>query len=75
MTIDHHKFGLAPKGVSAVYYKTKKLRQSQYYCKMDWCGGIYGTPTMSGSRSAVASAGAWFALNRITWDGYKDNAR
>jgi sphinganine-1-phosphate aldolase len=74
ISIDHHKFGLAPKGVSAIFYKTKKLRQSQYYIKMDWCGGVYGTPTMVGSRNAVGSAGAWFAFNRITYDGYKQNA-
>lgn len=41
---------------------------------MDWCGGVYGTPTMVGSRNAVGSAGAWFAFNRITYDGYKQNA-
>lgn len=74
ISIDHHKFGLAPKGVSAVFYKTKELRQSQYYIKMDWCGAVYGTPTISGSRNAVGSAGAWFAFNRITYDGYKQNA-
>lgn len=74
ISIDHHKFGLAPKGVSAVFYKTKELRQSQYYCKMDWCGGVYGTPTIVGSRNAVGSAGAWYAFNRITYDGYKQNA-
>lgn len=31
VSIDHHKFGLAPKGVSSVFYKTKELRHCQYF--------------------------------------------
>lgn len=34
ISLDHHKFGLAPKGISTVFYKTPELRQSQYYVNM-----------------------------------------
>jgi sphinganine-1-phosphate aldolase len=66
MSIDHHKYGLAPKGVSCLLFKTKELRSSCIFSYMDWCGGAYATPTMGGSRSGAATAGAWYALNTIT---------
>lgn len=75
ISIDHHKYGLAPKGVSGIFYKTKELRSAQYFCYADWCGGAYATATMPGSRSGVATSGAWFALNTITKEGYKENAK
>ncbi len=31
ISLDHHKFGLAPKGISTIFYKTRELRQAQYY--------------------------------------------
>lgn len=71
VSLDHHKFGLAPKGVSTVFYKTPELRQCQYYVNMDWKGGIYGTPTFPGSRSGFASAAAWYSLTQTTMKGFK----
>ena len=31
VSLDHHKFALAPKGISTVFYKTKELRHAQYF--------------------------------------------
>lgn len=75
VSVDHHKFGLAPKGVSTIFYKTPELRQAQYYVNMDWKGGLYGTPTFPGSRSGFASAAAWYSLTQTTIIGYKQNAK
>ena len=75
ISLDHHKFGLAPKGVSAIFYKEASLRQSQYYVNMDWKGGLYGTVTFPGSRSGFASAAAWFSLTQITMKGFKNNSK
>lgn len=75
ISIDHHKYGLAPKGVSGLFFKTKELRSYQYFGYGDWCGGMYATPTMPGSRSGVATSGAWYALNTVTKEGYKENAK
>jgi sphinganine-1-phosphate aldolase len=66
MSIDHHKYGLAPKGVSGLFFKTKELRGYSFFSYSEWCGGAYATPTMGGSRSGVATAGAWFVMNTIT---------
>lgn len=74
VSLDHHKFGLAPKGISTIFYKTPELRQSQYFVNMDWRGGIYGTMGFPGSRSGFASAAAWYSLTQITMKGFKNNA-
>lgn len=75
VSIDHHKYGLAPKGVSGLFFKTRDLRRCGFFSYSDWCGGAYATPTMSGSRSGVATAGAWYVMNTITREGYKENAK
>jgi sphinganine-1-phosphate aldolase len=74
ITIDHHKYGLGPKGISTVFYKTEELRHQQYYVYTDWVGGIYATPSIFGSRSGFASAGAWYALTHVGRKQYMDNA-
>ena len=75
ISLDHHKFGLAPKGMSAVFYKTKELSHCQYYVNTEWKGGIYATTAMPGSRSGFAGAGAWYSLTHVGKRGFKENAQ
>jgi len=70
ISIDHHKYGLANKGISSVFYKTKELRHFQYFSTISWPGGIYVTATAPGSRS-----GAWFAMTYNGLNKYKENAK
>ena len=74
VSLDHHKFALAPKGISTIFYKTRELRHHQYYINMDWKGGLYGTFSFPGSRSGFASAAAWYSMTQVTQKGYKQNA-
>lgn len=53
------RYGLGPFGASVILYKTRKLRRYQYFQTCSWNGGIYGTPTLSGSRYGSAIAGTW----------------
>jgi len=46
ISVDHHKHGLAPKGISVIMFKNKELRRASFYGISDWPGGLYGTPTM-----------------------------
>lgn len=71
VSVDHHKFGLAPKGISTIFYKTRELRHAQYYVCTTWKGGLYCTATFPGSRSGFASAAAWYSLTQITMKGFK----
>lgn len=66
VSLDQHKFGLAPKGVSTIFYKTKDLRHQMYYINADWQGGVYASPSAPGSRSGFASAGAWYSMVTVT---------
>ena len=74
ISLDHHKYGLAPKGVSTVFTKTRELRHHMYFVYPDWIGGLYGTPSFVGSRPGFASAGAWYALTHIGKKQYTENA-
>ena len=38
MSVDVHKFGLAPKGASVVVYRTSELRKYQYHSTVDFAG-------------------------------------
>lgn len=71
ISADLHKYGFAAKGASTVLYKSRDLRRFQYFTYGDWPGGLYGSPSMTGTRPGGAIAAAWAALNYFGEDGYK----
>ena len=75
MSVDLHKYGYTPKGASVVLYRDPELRRHQYFAYTDWPGGIYVSPTMTGTRSGGAVAAAWAVLQRLGHDGYLEIAR
>lgn len=75
MSVDHHKYGLAPKGVSCVLFRSKELRAYMFSRSPEWTGGIYATATASGSRPGALIAGAWAAMVVTGRAGYVDQAR
>lgn len=75
MSADTHKYGYAAKGTSVVLYSTPELRRYQYFVATDWPGGLYFSPTLSGSRPGALSAACWAAMLHLGHDGYLDNAR
>jgi glutamate/tyrosine decarboxylase-like PLP-dependent enzyme len=70
MSCDTHKYGYAPKGTSVVLYRGQELRRYQYFTAADWPGGLYYSPTFSGSRPGGLSAACWAALVSIGEAGY-----
>lgn len=62
ISCDTHKYGFAPKGSSVIMYRDKKIRKYQYFVQTEWSGGVYGSPTMAGSRPGALSAGCWAAM-------------
>ncbi|MFZ5808838.1 MAG: aminotransferase class V-fold PLP-dependent enzyme [Chloroflexota bacterium] len=75
MSCDTHKYGYAAKGTSVVLYRGRELRHFQYYVATDWCGGLYLSPTLTGSRPGGLSAAAWAALVSMGESGYLEAAR
>jgi len=59
ISCDTHKYGYAPKGTSTVVYRAPEYLHHQYFCVAEWPGGIYATPTLSGSRAGLNIALTW----------------
>jgi len=70
ISADTHKYGYAAKGSSVVLYRTKSLRRYQYFTATDWPGGLYLSPTLSGSRPGALSAACWAAMISMGEKGY-----
>ncbi len=70
ISADLHKYGYAAKGASVILYKNAELRRHQLFAYTDWPGGIYASPTMSGTRPGGAIAAAWAIMQYLGEEGY-----
>ena len=75
MSADTHKYGYAFKGSSVLTFRSKALRNAQYFYLTDWSGGKYTSPGMEGSRSGGLIAATWAAMVQLGHDGYLVYAR
>lgn len=75
ISIDTHKYGYAAKGTSVLLYRDESLRHYQYFTSTDWPGGLYFSPTLSGSRPGGLSAACWAAMLSIGYQGYMENTK
>ncbi|MCI5058608.1 MAG: aspartate aminotransferase family protein, partial [Flavobacteriales bacterium] len=74
ISADMHKYGYSSKGSSVVIYRNAQLRKHQFSVYTGWIGGIYGSPTITGTRPGGTIAGAWAAFTAIGKDGYMEMA-
>ena len=70
MSADLHKYGFTAKGASVVLYKDKDLRRFQFFVSKDWPGGLFASPTVTGTRPGGSIAAAWATLNAMGEEGY-----
>ena len=70
ISADVHKYGFAAKGASTILYRDKDIRRHQYFVYTEWSGGIYASPTMTGTRPGGAIAAAWAIMNHLGEEGY-----
>jgi sphinganine-1-phosphate aldolase len=75
LSADLHKYGYAAKGASVVLYRDRALRRHQFYAYGGWPGGLYASPSMTGTRPGGAIAAAWAAMHYLGEEGYLENAR
>jgi glutamate/tyrosine decarboxylase-like PLP-dependent enzyme len=75
ISADLHKYGFSARGASAIMYRNNDLRRHQFFAYADWPGGLYGSPTMTGSRPGGAIAASWAVLNYLGVEGYTRLAR
>ena len=72
VSMDLHKYGFAPKGVSMLLQRRPEMRPAQYYACASWTGyGIVNSTTL-GSKSAAAMAAAWVLMHHLGRDGYRE---
>jgi glutamate/tyrosine decarboxylase-like PLP-dependent enzyme len=75
MSADTHKYGYAFKGSSVCSFRSKALRNAQYFYLTDWSGGKYTSPGMEGSRSGGLIAATWASMVQLGHEGYLGYAR
>ncbi len=70
VSADLHKYGYAPKNISTLLVRDAALKDYFTFYFEDWPYGTYTTPTIGGSRTGGALAGAWTTLKYLGEDGY-----
>ncbi len=75
ISVDPHKYGYTPKGLSVILYRGRRLRRYQYFTATDWQGGLYASPTLPGSRPGALSVAGWAAMVSIGKQGYLEATR
>jgi sphinganine-1-phosphate aldolase len=70
MSADLHKYAYAAKGASVILYRSRALRRYQFHVYTDWPGGVYASPSMTGTRPGGAIAAAWAVLHYLGEEGY-----
>ncbi len=75
ISADLHKFGYGAKGASTVLYRDMSYLRHQFYVLPDWCGGIYVSPALLGTRPVGPMAAGWAAIKSLGREGYLRVAR
>jgi len=70
ISADVHKYGYAAKGASLLLYRDMELMKHQFFATTDWCGGVFASPGLLGTRPGGAYAAAWAALQSLGERGY-----
>lgn len=72
ISVDLHKYGYTPKGVSLLLHATPRLRRTQFFASADWPGYTMLNSTMQSTKSGGPLAAAWAVTRHIGVDGYRD---
>ncbi len=71
ISVDLHKYGFTPKGLSVLLQRNRALRDAQYYACAAWTGYSIVNPTMQGSKSLAPLGAAWAVLRGLGRSGYR----
>ncbi len=75
MSVDLHKYGFAPKGISLLLQRRADLRAAQYYACARWTGYPVVNSTSLGSKSVAALGAAYALIQHLGLEGYRTRAR
>ena len=71
ISVDLHKYGYTPKGVSLLLHRTPALRRAQYFASARWPGYTMLNSTMQSTKSGGPLAAAWVVVQAIGEEGYQ----
>lgn len=75
ISCDTHKYGYCPKGSSTIMFRCPLMRRHAIFSSTDWPGGVYATPTYSGSRAGANVAVCWSTMLKIGYNGYVERTK
>jgi len=75
ISVDPHKYGMGPKGVSTLLFRNSEWRDYQFFATPRWNGGLYATTCLAGSRPGNVVVGTWAVLMKHGVEGYQKNAK
>lgn len=75
VSMDLHKYGYAPKGVSILLHRRRELRDAQYFACARWSGYAIVNATTLGSKSVAAMGAALATMRHLGKRGYRERAR
>src|SRR5579871_684314 len=70
LSADLHKYGYAAKGASVLLHQDRAHRRHQFFTYSGWPGGVYVSPSITGTRPGGAIAAAWAVLHHLGETGY-----
>lgn len=75
ISVDLHKYGYTPKGVSILLHRNASLRKSHFFAAADWPGYTMLNTTMQSTKSGGPLAAAWAVVRYLGLDGYRELAQ
>jgi sphinganine-1-phosphate aldolase len=75
ISVDLHKYGYTPKGVSLLLHRDAGLRRAQFFAAADWPGYTMLNSTTQSTKSGGPLAAAWAVVTHLGDDGYLSLAR
>jgi sphinganine-1-phosphate aldolase len=70
LSVDLHKYGYAPKGVSVLLHRGRDRQRHQYFATTRWPGYPVVNPSLLGSRSGGPLAAAWAITQVLGREGF-----
>ncbi|WP_418276427.1 pyridoxal phosphate-dependent decarboxylase family protein [Isoptericola jiangsuensis] len=74
LSVDLHKYGYAPKGVSVLLQRGRDRQRAQFFATTRWPGYPVVNPTLLGSRSGGPLAAAWAITQTLGTAGFAELA-
>ncbi|HRI72493.1 MAG TPA: aspartate aminotransferase family protein [Polyangium sp.] len=75
ISVDLHKYGFAPKGISVILQRRRELRDAQYFACANWTGYAIVNSSMLGSKSVAATAAALAIIKHLGRNGFRERAK